>query len=156
MLKKGLKIAAGVLLALIVLLFARKAYVDAHYFDNYDAKAPLNITVLETEEVMKETPEKGYTITKFGGRLLVGNTVSVSATANSAPLAPPRRSAKLMAKPDSLPPTPNHSASKPHHAHALLIHIPPGVVRVGFLFRGSARIASADHRNPASRAYYQG
>ncbi len=65
MLKKGLKIAAGVLLALIVLLFARKAYVDAHYFDNYDAKAPLNITVLETEEVMKETPEKGYTITKF-------------------------------------------------------------------------------------------
>jgi|GEM_PF-201298 len=37
----------------------------AHYFDNYDPGAPLNITVNETTEVNKSTPEKGYTITKF-------------------------------------------------------------------------------------------
>ena len=36
-----------------------------HYFDNYDPSAPLNITVSETTEVNKSTPEKGYTITRF-------------------------------------------------------------------------------------------
>lgn len=63
--KKLLKIAAGVLVALIVLLWARKVYVDAHYFDNYDPGAPLNVSVLDTTEVNKDTPEKGYTIAKF-------------------------------------------------------------------------------------------
>ena len=57
--------AFGVLLALVVLLWAVKAYRDAHYFDNYDPSAPLNITVGETTEVNKDTPEKGYTITRF-------------------------------------------------------------------------------------------
>ena len=36
-----------------------------HYFDNYDPSAPLNIKVLETTDVNKGTPEKGYTITRF-------------------------------------------------------------------------------------------
>ena len=63
--KKALKIAVGVLLALAVLLWAHKAYRDAHYFDNYDPGAPLNVTVIDTTEISKETPEKGYTITKF-------------------------------------------------------------------------------------------
>lgn len=39
--KKALKIAVGVLFALAVLLWAHKAYRDAHYFDNYDPGAPL-------------------------------------------------------------------------------------------------------------------
>jgi uncharacterized protein len=65
MCKKILKGALGVLMALVVLLWAVKAYRDAHYFDNYDPGAPLNITVSETTEVNKETPGKGYTITKF-------------------------------------------------------------------------------------------
>ena len=63
--KKILKVALGVLLTLIVLLWAIKAYHDAHYFDNYDPRAPLNITVSETSEVNRQTPEKAYTITKF-------------------------------------------------------------------------------------------
>ena len=37
----------------------------ANYFNNYDPKAPLNVTVKETTKVNKDTPEKGYTITKF-------------------------------------------------------------------------------------------
>ncbi|HPO13570.1 MAG TPA: alpha/beta hydrolase [Candidatus Hydrogenedentes bacterium] len=65
MLKKILKIAAGVVLILVVLLWGFKAYRDAHYFDNYEPKAPLNITVLEKTEVNKETPEEGYVLTKF-------------------------------------------------------------------------------------------
>jgi dienelactone hydrolase len=64
-LKKILKGALAVLLALVVLLWAFKAYRDAHYFDNYNPHAPLDITVAETTEISKETPEKGYTITKF-------------------------------------------------------------------------------------------
>ena len=63
--KRILKIALGVLLALVVLLWGVKAYRDAHYFDNYDPSAPLNVAVGETTEVNKETPEKGCTITKF-------------------------------------------------------------------------------------------
>jgi dienelactone hydrolase len=65
MLKKALKIFVGVLLALVVLLWVRKAYTDAHYFDNYDPDAPLNVNVIETQDVNKDTPEKGYVITKF-------------------------------------------------------------------------------------------
>jgi len=64
-LKKILKRALAVLLALVVLLWAFKAYRDAHYFDNYDPQAPLDITVAETTEINKETPERGYTIIKF-------------------------------------------------------------------------------------------
>ena len=52
-----LKMAAGGLVTLIVLLWAFKAYRDAHYFDNYDPRAPLNIAVQDTVEVNKETPE---------------------------------------------------------------------------------------------------
>ena len=63
--KKVLKIAGGVLLTLVVVFGLFKAYSDAHYFDNYDPKAPLNVTVLETQQVDKETPEKSYAITKF-------------------------------------------------------------------------------------------
>jgi dienelactone hydrolase len=63
--KRILKSALGVLLTLVVLLWATKAYRDAHFFDNYDPGAPLNVTVSETTEINKETPETGYTITKF-------------------------------------------------------------------------------------------
>ena len=63
--KKLLKIAVGVLLTLVVLLWANKAYNDAHYFDNYNPGAPLNVAVIETTEINKESPEKGYTITTF-------------------------------------------------------------------------------------------
>lgn len=63
--KKILKIAVGVLLTLIVLLWAYKAHRDARYFDNYDPSAPLNVKVSEATEINKEEPEKGYTITKF-------------------------------------------------------------------------------------------
>jgi dienelactone hydrolase len=65
MLKKALKIAAVVLVVLVVALWMRKAHYDAHYFDKYDPKAPLNVTVLETEELNADTPEKAYTLTKF-------------------------------------------------------------------------------------------
>ena len=65
MCKKVLKIAAGALLALVLLLWANKAYRDAHYFDNYDPTAPLNVTAIEATEVNKDDPEKGYTISKF-------------------------------------------------------------------------------------------
>lgn len=54
-----------VLLALVALLWAAKAYRDAHYFDNYDPSAPLNVAVIETSEVNKDRPERGYTITRF-------------------------------------------------------------------------------------------
>jgi dienelactone hydrolase len=63
--KKILKSALGFLLTLVVLLWAIKVYRDAHYFDNYDPAAPLNFVAIEITEVNKETPEKGYTITKF-------------------------------------------------------------------------------------------
>ncbi len=63
--KRILKIAACVLLAIVVLLWANKAHRDAHYFDNYDPAAPLNLTILGKEEVNKDTPEKGYVITAF-------------------------------------------------------------------------------------------
>jgi len=63
--KKMLKGALGVLVSLVVLLWAMKAYRDAHYFDNYDPRAPLNVTIKETTEVKKEIPETGYTITRF-------------------------------------------------------------------------------------------
>jgi dienelactone hydrolase len=62
---KLLKISFGILLTLVVLLWAIKAHRDAHYFDNYDPSAPLNVTVNETTEVNRESPEKGYTITKL-------------------------------------------------------------------------------------------
>jgi dienelactone hydrolase len=63
--KKILKGALAFLLALVVVLWGAKAYRDAHYFDNYDPSAPLNITLGETTELNKDTPEKGYTITRF-------------------------------------------------------------------------------------------
>jgi dienelactone hydrolase len=63
--KKSLKVVLGVLLSLLVVLWAIKAYRDAHYFDNYDPRAPLNVTVSETTEVNPSTPDQGYTITKF-------------------------------------------------------------------------------------------
>ena len=64
-LKKIFKSALIVILALVGLLWAFKGFRDAHYFDNYDPRAPLNVTLAETTEVNKETPEKGYTITRF-------------------------------------------------------------------------------------------
>ena len=64
-LKRILKGAMVVLLALVVLLWAFKAYRDAHYFDNYDPHAPLNIAVTETTEINNETPERGYAISRF-------------------------------------------------------------------------------------------
>jgi dienelactone hydrolase len=63
--KKILRGAFGVFLALVVLLWGLKAYRDAHYFDNYDPTAPLNLVMIETTEVNKQSPEKAYTITKF-------------------------------------------------------------------------------------------
>ena len=42
-----------------------KIVSSEHYFENYDSSAPLNIKVIETTEVNKSTPDKGYTITKF-------------------------------------------------------------------------------------------
>lgn len=63
--KKIIKFGAAALLTLVIVLWANKAYRDAHYFDNYDPAAPLNITVLETSEVYKDTPEKSYSLTKF-------------------------------------------------------------------------------------------
>ncbi len=57
--------ALSVLFALGVLLWGIKAYRDAHYFDNYDPTAPLNVVVGETTQVNKESPEQGYTITRF-------------------------------------------------------------------------------------------
>ncbi len=63
--KKALKVLAGVVLIAVVALWGFKAHRDAHYFDNYDPKAPLNITVLEKEDVHPDTPESGYTLIKF-------------------------------------------------------------------------------------------
>ncbi len=63
--KKILKGAAGVLMTVAVLLWVLKAYRDAHYFDNYDPRAPLNLVVQETIEVNRETPEKGLSLTRF-------------------------------------------------------------------------------------------
>lgn len=63
--KKVLKVSAGVLLVLAVLIGAHKMHQDAHFFDNYDPNAPMNATILDQEEVGKDTPEKGYVITHF-------------------------------------------------------------------------------------------
>ncbi|MDX9974300.1 MAG: alpha/beta fold hydrolase [FCB group bacterium] len=63
--KKKLGIAAGILAVIVILLWGRKAYLDAHYFDNYDPGAPLNIATIETTEAGNSTPEEGYTVTKF-------------------------------------------------------------------------------------------
>jgi uncharacterized protein len=63
--KRILTVALVGLVAVIVLLWAAKAYRDAHYFDNYDPSAPLNVTVLETTEVITGQPEAGYAITRF-------------------------------------------------------------------------------------------
>lgn len=63
--KKALIISGIVLLAIVIALWLFKSYSDAHYFDNYDPNAPLNVAVLETQEINKETPEKGYLLTKF-------------------------------------------------------------------------------------------
>ncbi|HOW66144.1 MAG TPA: dienelactone hydrolase family protein [Candidatus Paceibacterota bacterium] len=63
--KTVLKGALGLLLALSVLLWVIKAYRDAHYFDNYDPAAPLNLTMDAPTEVNAETPDNGYTITRF-------------------------------------------------------------------------------------------
>jgi dienelactone hydrolase len=60
-----LKTAAGALVTLVALLWAFKAYQDAHYFDNYDPGAPLNVTAQDAVEVNKETPEAAYAITRF-------------------------------------------------------------------------------------------
>ncbi len=52
-------------LAFVVFAWASKAYRDAHYFDNYDPSAPLNVAVEDTHQVNKETPEEGYELVKF-------------------------------------------------------------------------------------------
>jgi uncharacterized protein len=64
-LRKVFKSLLGLVLLLIALLWGVKAYRDTHYFDNYDPKAPLNVTVLDTSEVNREKPEVAHTITKF-------------------------------------------------------------------------------------------
>jgi dienelactone hydrolase len=63
--KKRVRVAAGVVLLCIVLAWAHKARRDAHYFDGYAPGAPLNAVVLNTEEVGRETPEKGHVISAF-------------------------------------------------------------------------------------------
>ena len=63
--KKRAGMAAGVLLVCVALAWAWKARQDAHYFDNYDPRAPLNVAMLDREEVGKDTPDKGYAITTF-------------------------------------------------------------------------------------------
>jgi dienelactone hydrolase len=63
--KKILMVALGAVATLFLLLWAAKIYRDAHYFDNYDPLAPLNITVKETAEVRNETANTGHTITRF-------------------------------------------------------------------------------------------
>ena len=54
-----------ILLACVALAWVHKSRHDAHYFDNYAPGAPLNVAVLDKEEVGKDTPEKGYEITHF-------------------------------------------------------------------------------------------
>jgi len=63
--KRLLAVALCALVSLVLLLWAVKAYRDAHYFDNYDPDAPLNVTVLETTEARNQTSDTGYTITRF-------------------------------------------------------------------------------------------
>jgi len=63
--KRIFKSALIVLLGLVVLLWAFKVYRDAHFFDNYDPRAPLNVSVSETNEVNGLTPAKAYTIARF-------------------------------------------------------------------------------------------
>ena len=63
--KKRAGVAAGVVLVCAVLAWACKARQDAHYFDNYDSGAPLNVALLDKEEVGKDIPDKGYEITAF-------------------------------------------------------------------------------------------
>jgi dienelactone hydrolase len=57
--------ALGVLLTGVVLLWAIKLYRDAHYFDNYDPGAPLNVVLHETTEVTMEKPSEAWSITRF-------------------------------------------------------------------------------------------
>ena len=48
-----LRSALGVLSAVVALLWAVKAYRDAHYFDSYDPRAPLNVAMIERSQVNK-------------------------------------------------------------------------------------------------------
>jgi dienelactone hydrolase len=63
--KRIMKSALGILVLLVVLLWGNKVYRDAHYFNNYDPLAPLNVTMLETTQVNRDPPETSYTITRF-------------------------------------------------------------------------------------------
>jgi len=65
MLKRALVVLGSIFFALVASLWLAKAYRDAHYFDNYDPAAPLNVAVLETQQVNPETPDKAYEIVKF-------------------------------------------------------------------------------------------
>jgi len=63
--KKILKGALGALAVGVVLLWAIKTYRDAHYFDNYDPAAPLNVSEQETVELHADLPGAGCRITRF-------------------------------------------------------------------------------------------
>jgi hypothetical protein len=89
MCKKTLKSALGVLLALVVLLWVVKAYRDAHYFDNYDPGAPLNITVSETTEVNKGTPDFSKLLDSYANHLGVAVALGLIDGRNLNPEKPP-------------------------------------------------------------------
>lgn len=59
------RLAGFGLLGSALFLWAFKAYRDAHYFDNYDPRAPLNVTLLETSEPVSHSPLESCRITKF-------------------------------------------------------------------------------------------
>jgi dienelactone hydrolase len=57
--------ALAILITTAALLWGIKGYRDAHYFDGYDPKAPLNAVLFETTDTTPESPGSGSVITRF-------------------------------------------------------------------------------------------
>jgi uncharacterized protein len=63
--KSILRVALVAPVVMVALLWGIKSYREAHYFDNYDPGAPLNLAMGETTELNSASPDKAYVITKF-------------------------------------------------------------------------------------------
>jgi dienelactone hydrolase len=73
--KRAAAIALAAVTLVAALLWVVKAHRDAHYFDNYDPAAPLNVVFFETSQLHREAPDKTCLITRFTFDGHAGETV---------------------------------------------------------------------------------